>query len=912
VRYGHRTPHIRRRLSLALLPLVAVGFSATSTRVSASTPPSQNVTVPTAGSVTITWTGTIPAGSNHGNSTCATVPSDPTVDNHSVVVSVPAGLYNTSTATFAFSITWTPSSGNENINDEVLTLVGPSGEIASSDGSTTTEAVSEQNLPAATYDAEACGFVNSAPQNYDGKLVITTASNPSAPPTPTPPANPITFGVPAVMDPIHTFGEPSIGVSRLGNVFASGPTGTGTQRSAWEVSKDAGDTYRVINQMTPPNAIQSINAPPGGGDTDLAFDNQSPQNHYFSDLYALACLRNEKTSDEGATTTEGFRGCANNLPEVDRQWFAVWDPPAGVTTTSLNLVRPTVYQEYGPAPSTWVKSPDGINYTSADGGNGHFGADGYPSIDQVTGKVFEATYSGSTIKLNIGTPNDMTGDLTFLDDTGGPGLITVASGVANSGDVANFVVSSMDSARNLYVAWVGRSSTPTLRQVFVAASSPTTGWTQWTTPVQVSDGLGSTGDQVNVFPWIKAGGPGMADAVWYGDSSNLDPSSTSPGHVWNVFMNQVAFPTNPDGTINYNAPSTQLVKVSPHPMDYEDICLSGTGCITNMPPGNRNLADFFEVNIDHTGAAEIIYDDMSNGLIQQPFATSNPADHAGAALVTVARQNGGTGLFGTLVNGPSASPVSGQKDSPGDALWSLNSGAVTGSNHTSLDFLSNQLSLSGSTLTVTMKVADLSAATVAADSADITGDVHQQYVTRWQMGNTIYYAMMETTAAQRAASADTYFAGAAQSIDLCSVSACDPHVLYYPEAGTTAHVESGGSVSCPPTPSASTPCTITIPVSLGDVGSPSSSSLLEEVGSYAFASSHLQSDIDNAQAQADNVPLEVDGICCFNFQANNLSTNVPEFPWAPGLGVFGVALIATGIAARRRRRRPAITTMDPS
>ncbi|TMB87514.1 MAG: hypothetical protein E6J45_12390 [Chloroflexi bacterium] len=704
---------------------------------------------------------------------------------------------------------------------------------------------------------------------------VTASSSPRAQVVLPPLSTTISFGVPSVMDPIHPFGEPSIGVSRIGDVFASGPTGTGTQRSAWEVSKDGGYTYRVINQMTPPNAVQSINAPPGGGDTDLAFDNRPQQGHYFSDLYALACLRNEKTTDEGATTSEAY-------------------------STSLNLVRPTVYQEYGPTSfQAWVKSPDGLNYTSADGGNSHFGADGYPAIDQVTGKVFEATYSGSTIKLNIGTPNDAAGDLTFLDDTGGPGLITVANGVINSGDVANFVVSSMDAARNLYVTWVGRSTIASQRQVFVAASSPSTGWTQWTAPVQVSDGLASTGDAVNVFPWIKAGGSGMADAVWYGDSSSLDPSSTSSGHVWNVFMNQLAFPTNTDGTINYNAPTTQVLKVTPHPMDYEDVCLSGTGCITNMPPGNRNLADFFSVTMDNTGAAEIIYDDMSNGLIQQPFATSNSADHAGAALVMVIRQNAGTGLLGTPVGGPSAAPIAGQTDPSADALFSVTSGAVTGTNHTSLDFLSNQLSLSGNTLTVTMKVVDLTGATLAADMASIPGTAFQQYVTRWQMGNTIYYAMMETNGAQRSTNTDQYFAGAAQSIDLCSVSACDPHVLYYPEAGTTAHNETG-TVSCPATPSVSSPCTITITVNRVDVGTPTVSSLLEEVGSYAFASSHLQASIDNAQAQADNVPLEVDGICCFNFQANNL-VSVPEVPWVPALPLVGAALVAAGIARRRRR-----------
>ena len=44
----------------------------------------------------------------------------------------------------------------------------------------------------------------------------------------TPP--PIKFEVPAVVDPIHTNGEPDIAIDPQGRVFVSGPTGTGTQR----------------------------------------------------------------------------------------------------------------------------------------------------------------------------------------------------------------------------------------------------------------------------------------------------------------------------------------------------------------------------------------------------------------------------------------------------------------------------------------------------------------------------------------------------------------------------------------------------------------------------------------------------------------------------------------------------------
>src|SRR5690348_16447184 len=121
---------------------------------------------------------------------------------------------------------------------------------------------------------------------------------------------PIAFGVPSVADPIHTWGEPTIGVARSGGVYVSGPTGTGTQRSAWEGSVDGGRSFRVITPNAPPTAVQSLEDPPGGGDTDLNFDLSSKV--YFIDLYALTCNRVATTSDGGATVAQSFAGCGTS------------------------------------------------------------------------------------------------------------------------------------------------------------------------------------------------------------------------------------------------------------------------------------------------------------------------------------------------------------------------------------------------------------------------------------------------------------------------------------------------------------------------------------------------------------------------------------------------------------------------
>lgn len=685
----------------------------------------------------------------------------------------------------------------------------------------------------------------------------------------------IAFETPAVVDPIHTFGEPSVGIDSSGRVFASGPTGTGTQRSVWYGSVDAGHSFRPISPGPVPSGMQSFNAPPGGGDTDIAFARNGTQ--YFTDLYALVCLRVAVTSDGGKTVSQNqYPGGCAGLPGADRQWLAVYDPAPGTPKESPYTGQtPLVYQEYNnlSCGAQWVRSTDGLSYDNAetDGpgsatGYCPLGADGYPAVDQQTGKVFQA--AGQAVPnadnkwdllLNIGTP-DANGDLKFLDSGAGGDptkLIHVADNLPGDPDVL-FTVLSMDQARNLHLVWAvddpsSDQSKPGQRQVFVSVASAASGWRNWTPPMQVSDASSATGDAVNIFPWIQAGAGGRADAVWYGQDKLVNPSSKS-GQAWNTFMAQVVYPTNADGSITGAAPKVTLVKVTPHPMHYQDACLQGTGCISSQ--GNRNLADFFQVKMDQSGAAEVVYDDTSNGLAQAGFTPGDQelADHSGAPVVTLARQSAGPGLLGKDVSGPSAAPKDNQADATGDALYPV----IGGTNVPGMDIAGEDVSLAGDTLTVKLRVANLKdpAGTVAA----VPNTSYLQYVTRWQMGNKVYYAAME----QQASGSPSYFAGAAQSVDLCSVSACFPHIVTYPEADQGGHAEHG-SVSCPSSPSASSPCTLTLTVKAADVGNPKDTSVLESLGSYAFASSHAQEPLTNAQAQADNVPLEVDGVCCINF-----------------------------------------------
>jgi hypothetical protein len=89
-------------------------------------------------------------------------------------------------------------------------------------------------------------------------------------------------------------------------------------------------------------------------------------------------------------------------------------------------------------------------------------------------------------------------------------------------------------------------------------------------------------------------------------------------------------------------------------------------------------------------------------------------------------------------------------------------------------------------------------------------------------------------------------------------------VLTYPEPGTgptfTGKAETG-SINCN-----TSPCTLTISVKVADVGGPTTASLFESVGAYSLVAAIQEGAEDNASAQSDTVPLEIDGVCCYNFR----------------------------------------------
>ena len=683
----------------------------------------------------------------------------------------------------------------------------------------------------------------------------------------------ITFGAPVIVDTVHTYGEPDVKIdpSDPGRVYASGPWGTGTQRSIWDFSTDGGTTFHPIHDtpLTSATGSDSMHTGPGGGDTEISIDHDG--NAYYADLAALASLKVAKWDPTTRTLTTGFFGNSNQGANgVDRQWFALWDPPAAQIpairqATGYTGPFPVNYLVYSEALAGCCEaaaySTDGTNYTGPTN-EYSIGSDGPAVIDQQTGTVLQAV--GVSGGVGVAILNRGQGQAADDPEIGASQVVKAADLPSGDDVGALFPAIAMDRSRNAYLVWVTRDDNNTVAQrpsswqIFYSYATAGSGWKTWSKPIQISKPAAVT----NIMPWVVAGSAGRIAAVWYGTNDNHDPSGTDVHQAWDVFAASL---TN----ANTANPSIRQVKATPHPMHYGTICLAGTGCIASQ--GNRNLADFFEVDVNPTdGGITIVYDDTSNELTQaipQGPGIVPPIDgtldHRGAPVVTMIRQNSGPGLFGTNVdNHPSGG--NSLNDPKGDAhfdpIYNPNS------NIPQLDLLGFDIRSDGSDVVFRLPVNDLHD---LANAVGATGGQAVDYVFRWSGKpvadpNTgtripIYYAAVELDSS----GTPTYFAGKAISYELCSVSACTPHIVDYPAPPYGGTAVTGKVTFIQPDRGQGNWFIIRVPRSV--IGNPQDGDVLDSMGVYSYARNRSASiPITNAEAQEGVTPIAIDGVCCIN------------------------------------------------
>ena len=754
------------------------------------------------------------------------------------------------------------------------------------------------------------------------------------------------FATATVVDPTNLYGEPDLrsDPARPGQWYASGPWGTGTQRSIWNRSTDGAHTFREMHDH--PDTVHTGGSlePPGGGDTEIALDHKG--NMFLADLAALQTQKVYRSADGGKTfSSQALPPVFQDNQGTDRQWIGVWDPPAGTPLRSAYRGPfPVAYMTYltaglastvsGEAVATSLPAANGddsqvgLNYSCGTGAIGSASCprfdvygDGYTTVDQPTGKVIQALDRQPTgaahheLGIEVTSP-DATGYMATTAYT------KVAELPGNEAADTIFPVIAMDTARTLYVLWITRVNSDADNiaghtwQVYYswAAVNGNDTWTNWSAPIKVSGPPSNTAAML----WAQAGAPGILDIAWYGTDAKLTTVSNESvpaiaGATWTLYFANVT---------QASTASPQVLTTAPTgiPMHHGSICLDGLGCITET--GNRNLADFFELTTDSSGAAYIVFNDTSNDLIQQVPVTevglpAGVVDHTGAEVTMVVRQISGTSLNGTQLSLPDDHSIDGIRSGSGDALYDV----ITGSNQTGLDITGTSLTLQGGNLEAAIQVVDPGSAGAQLAAAGIPfGD----YVVRWAYKQHLYFAEAEVVAGA-GTSQVTFVDGSVQTVDLCSVSACDPHITTYPGptvAPLSSHLVTGRVVPA----SGSTPGAIVIDVPVGDVGSPARGSVLDSVGAYSLgAVTSALLPVPNALAQADIVPQEIDGACCFtpclggcSAQPNPVSLPPGALPpsssgglsntgaeRAPVLGAAVAAIAGFGVATlvgRRRRR----------
>jgi hypothetical protein len=731
----------------------------------------------------------------------------------------------------------------------------------------------------------------------------------TAVPSPASATPPVTFGVPRIVDPIHAYGEPNMIVNPNGTVHASGPQGTGVQRSIWNISVDGGDSYRLAQATQCPDPCPSNPAysttgllpsksdlGPGGGDTELAADHAG--HVYYNDLYALACFSASYTADDGKTIKSSPAGCSH--PGGDREWMALYDPlPSDHTVSPYKGKIPLLYMEYADqAVGDRVDyTTDGTNYNLGDAAgeycddSTHSPNHGVPLVDQHTGDFLGlCSDKGGGLALALGKP-DSKAHLTFSYATAVP--------AENTADPETlFPILSQDTARNLYATWIDHKD---YRVHYAwAAPGPKNTWSKWSKVITID----KPPSKVNLFPWAKAGGNGILDVAWYGTRTSLkdlgsDGPSARKNQVWDVYFSQIDH-------ANSSKPHVVQVKATPHPMHYNDICMLGTLCISAQ--GNRNQADFFKLTIDPAGRAEIIYTDSSNRL-SQANGTDSGADHQGAPLDVVIRQRTGLNAWTgkPLKADDTTTPAAGVTDPAGDALMK----PLGGKNVPGADITSLKTSYAGESLVVTIvtKGGALSTAATAG------GTPFAQLIARWQVGDVLYHAGVEQAAAGGPLVA---FAGPTKSVDLCSVSGCKPNYLDYRNDPTLAQPTV--------TTKGSGPTTYVITVPKAVIGSPKNTALFESMMAFAtLAPRSATVPLDNPSAEADEVSVQIEGTRPYNFRRGATAilkpgTKAVAGPGTPGYkekpgrgrpapaaprtaGAAAVAMLATPVAVRRRRKR---------
>jgi hypothetical protein len=374
----------------------------------------------------------------------------------------------------------------------------------------------------------------------------------------------------------------------------------------------------------------------GGGDSHQAVGNVT-HSVFFVDLSG-ACVTMNVSRDLGETFVSDRLGCGASPGAIDdRQWvdtdetastpnvYVSFNNDSDPRGASLVLVRS---QHDGTVGTFVTDSPCNAfaqSFAPADDATPTACPD--PSDPQlwISGAVVVDKSPTSRFQHSLYIPfarTDGTNYSLWVAVSRDEGATWTRQHVADLGphDPANiFPDLTVDTGGNLYYTWSQNTDPDDAANLGgeqdVYYTWSTGGGTSgtWAAPIDL------TGEQNDsaIFPWLVAGSPGQVDLVYYkannGVNSNVDfadvngnqctegaAGCTANRAVWNVYFAQAQNALNPGANF-------KSVQISDHPNHVGQICTNGLNC-----SGNRDLLDFFTVDVDHLGAANVTWADDNN------------------------------------------------------------------------------------------------------------------------------------------------------------------------------------------------------------------------------------------------------------------------------------------------------------
>jgi hypothetical protein len=548
----------------------------------------------------------------------------------------------------------------------------------------------------------------------------------------------MTFTPATVVDPILFGGEPGITFDPTSRTpgsrsFVDWPVSSRTQIGVLFRSEDGGLSYTkrympasAFTDAGPLCISRQVPYCPsgGGGDTDIDI-NPTSGTVSMGEQEVLAGQAVGVSLDHGTTFPASHVDpvVSKTASGVDRQWQASW---SGTKTRFLTYHVPLL--------------GNFVHRSDDDGAVGSWSA---PAGPQIVG----VTQSGSFVADNSNGPLRHTLYVGYL---GAGGLVPGAVNgfaVAASTDGAktfqthqipgadnprNFTTLTVDNAGNLYAVWVDNKS----QQTFLSTSKATdpanrkAPASKWSPKVQIS----KEPLTVTIFANTAAGSPGRVAIGYYGTSAKgPTPDDVKPGKGgWYPY---VAFSSNAlcQWDKGCTEPRFSQDRIAHRPNHDTNICTSGTACAAD-PAANRNLLDYFAIDVDTAGHLGFVWSDTNN-------ATALP-------FVKVARQATGPSLYTGRPPASLSQRRNGAADALGDAKYPIAGDKVlTAPNQKALDLKSTTIGRTADgAVEVRMRIPGLPSSLTGVlpgggTGVDDSGTPIQQarFVTRWDYQGNAYY-----------------------------------------------------------------------------------------------------------------------------------------------------------------------------